>query len=203
TVLRAATVVNHPVTTMVRIRPDPAAAPTTNATFTVAAASTTPIRYQWRFNGTNIVGQTNASLTITNVQLKDDGLYGAAITDDVGTVFTTNAPLYALITPIIFPGLISHVAVTSAPVTLSIALPVGNPPPFTVEWRRGSTPLITNVVNKPADFYTVIAPSPATANQLYRILVRNLATTGNGVIATNYITSYADSDGDGIPDPFD
>src|SRR5260221_7467038 len=39
------------------------------ATFTVGAAGSRPLAYQWNFGGTSIAGATNSSLTLTNVQL--------------------------------------------------------------------------------------------------------------------------------------
>src|SRR5439155_16532341 len=40
---------------------------TGNATFTVTAAGTPPLGYQWLFNGANIAGATNTSLTLTGI----------------------------------------------------------------------------------------------------------------------------------------
>ena len=39
-----------------------------SATFNVTATGSLPLSYQWNFNGTNIVGATNTSLPLTNVQ---------------------------------------------------------------------------------------------------------------------------------------
>jgi hypothetical protein len=40
----------------------------TNVAFSVSAGGSTPLTYQWRFNGTNIAGATDATLALTNVQ---------------------------------------------------------------------------------------------------------------------------------------
>src|SRR6185369_9296991 len=45
------------------------------ATFSVGAVGTPPFSYQWQFNGTNIEGATEASLTATNVQSANIGNY--------------------------------------------------------------------------------------------------------------------------------
>src|SRR5438552_18307097 len=42
---------------------------TNNATFSVIAAVQRPTRYQWRYNSVELPGQTNFSLTISNVDL--------------------------------------------------------------------------------------------------------------------------------------
>jgi hypothetical protein len=56
-----------------------------NAVFNVGASGTGPLRYQWRFNGTNITGASNSVLSLTNVQLETHaGFYTAVVTDDIG-----------------------------------------------------------------------------------------------------------------------
>ena len=63
------------------------------ATFIAAAAGTAPLSYQWNFNTTNIVGATNATLTLTNVQLSQAGKYALQVTNIAGTAFSSNAML--------------------------------------------------------------------------------------------------------------
>ncbi len=58
----------------------------------VDAAAPSP-RYQWRFNGTNIVGGTAGSLTLTNAQPSDAGAYSVRITNQFGAVLSSNALL--------------------------------------------------------------------------------------------------------------
>ena len=50
-----------------------------NATFTAAATGVTPLSYQWRFGVSNLPGATSASLTLTNVQGANSGLYTVVI----------------------------------------------------------------------------------------------------------------------------
>jgi hypothetical protein len=57
-----------------------------NASFSVSATSANPVTYQWRFNGTNIDGATNATLVLTNVQLANEGLYSVLVADPVSSV---------------------------------------------------------------------------------------------------------------------
>ncbi len=64
-----------------------------NATFSVVASGAGPFTYQWTRNGNAITGATNASLTVTNVQPLNAGLYRAAITNNVGTTNTDAAIL--------------------------------------------------------------------------------------------------------------
>ena len=74
---------------------------TTNVTFSVTAASSTPIRYQWRFNGNAIPNATNTSYTLPIAQPGGDGDYTVVITDDVGPLISAPAHLTVLLHPVI------------------------------------------------------------------------------------------------------
>ena len=66
---------------------------------TVAATGTSPLGYQWRYNGTNIVnggsvsGATLGALTILNAQPSQSGTYSVVVSNLVGTVVSSNAVL--------------------------------------------------------------------------------------------------------------
>src|SRR5207247_6763331 len=44
-------------------------------TFDVGASGTAPINFQWRYNGTPMVGATNSTLTLANVDIGNSGDY--------------------------------------------------------------------------------------------------------------------------------
>lgn len=67
--------------------------PSSNATFTVAASGTAPLRYQWRFNNTNLSGATNTSYTRTNSQSADVGNYTVVVTNIAGSITSIVATL--------------------------------------------------------------------------------------------------------------
>ncbi len=66
-----------------------------SATLTVIAGGTTPLQYQWRFNGTNITSATNSAYTRSNVQLVDLGYYSVLVGNATGTALSANAALIA------------------------------------------------------------------------------------------------------------
>jgi hypothetical protein len=70
-----------------------------SATFTVAAGGTTPLSFQWRFNGTNIDGATNLALTLTNVQPAAAGNYSVLVTNLLGSALSSNALLTVIARP--------------------------------------------------------------------------------------------------------
>ena len=54
-------------------------------TFTVAAAGSPPLNYQWSRSGTNLPGATLTSLTLTSIQLADASTYGVQVSNAYGT----------------------------------------------------------------------------------------------------------------------
>jgi PKD repeat protein len=66
---------------------------TSDATFMVSAQGSAPLSYQWHFQGTNIPGATDSSLTLHNVQYSDAGLYSVQVTNSFGSVLSSNALL--------------------------------------------------------------------------------------------------------------
>jgi hypothetical protein len=200
TLLIPAAILAQPTNVSVRIPPDPQAAATTNAIFRVVASSSSPLRYQWRFNGANIPGATNSSLTISDVQAGDWGEYTAAITDDVSTVLSVPAWLYPLVRPSFVQGPLNQRVAVGSGVSLS-AEATGWPPPFTFEWRLVSTVLASNALSLPKSFFTFTATNVVTIQQ-YRAVIKNAALPG-GIAASANVTTLADSDHDGMPDEWE
>jgi hypothetical protein len=63
------------------------------ASFSVTASGTLPLSYQWSFNTTNLVGETNATLRLTNVQFSQAGNYLVQIANTCGSILSSNATL--------------------------------------------------------------------------------------------------------------
>lgn len=63
------------------------------AAFTIVATGYQPLSYQWEFNGTNIAGATNPSLTLTNVPVTDAGVYQCFVSNAFGTFVSPAARL--------------------------------------------------------------------------------------------------------------
>jgi hypothetical protein len=63
------------------------------ATFSVIAAGTRPLHYQWRFNGTNIPNATAASFSVASVQAVQAGPYAVVLSNRYGTALSSNALL--------------------------------------------------------------------------------------------------------------
>jgi hypothetical protein len=63
------------------------------ASFTVTATGIPDPTYQWLKNGTNLNGQTDATLTISNAYAGDAGAYSVIVSNASGTVTSTNVTL--------------------------------------------------------------------------------------------------------------
>lgn len=61
--------------------------------FSAAVGGTFPIRFQWKTNGVNILGATNTTLLLTNVQLANAGTYSLLASNTYGTALSSNAVL--------------------------------------------------------------------------------------------------------------
>jgi hypothetical protein len=81
-----------------------------DAQFSVSVIGNRPLTYQWRFNGTNILGATNSSLYLEHVQSNSVGNYSVVVSNQVSSAISSSAaltllpPLSCIAPP---PGIIS------------------------------------------------------------------------------------------------
>ncbi|MBI5386927.1 MAG: immunoglobulin domain-containing protein [Verrucomicrobia bacterium] len=83
------------------------------ATFNVVATGSTPLFFQWLFNGKPIAGANDSTFTVTRVTANNLGTYSVVVSNAAETVQSSNAALQAAEAPLI----------TVQPVSLN--LPVG------------------------------------------------------------------------------
>jgi len=98
----------------------------TNIILAAAATGTAPLRYQWRKDGGNLQGETNANYTVTNVTANAN--YSVTVANIAGSAISTNALLKVFVPP----------AITTQP--LGRTLTAGASASFTVK-ATGTTPL--------------------------------------------------------------
>ena len=75
-----------------------------NVTFTVSAAGTTPLNYQWRKNGGAIGGATLNSFSLVNVTSTDAASYSVVVTNFAGSMTSSPAILTVVIPPTVVAG---------------------------------------------------------------------------------------------------
>jgi hypothetical protein len=184
------------------------------------AGSTAGDSYQWEFDGTNIAGATNSTLTLTNVQGTDAGTYTVTVTDVAGSTISSNAVLTTL-----FPA-----AITSSPTNQSVvagttvmftASATGTAP-LSFQWQFDGTNIagetntyltVNNAVVANAGSYTMVASNPyGTATSSPATLsvdestvqvVSTSATGGGTVVVSIDLTALGTESGVGFTLNFD
>jgi hypothetical protein len=67
-----------------------------NASFTMTATGSSPLSYQWWFNGVTIPGATSATLTLNSVGAGSSGGYSVIVSNPYGSVISARAYLSVL-----------------------------------------------------------------------------------------------------------
>jgi hypothetical protein len=124
-----------------------AVTPGANVTFSVTAKGTPPLMCQWRYGGTNLVGATNTSLTLSNVQPSNAGSYSVVVTNGIGSATSSIAIL-----------------------KVNVVFAFGNGVPLTNAQTSFSGPVtvqLLNVYSNGLMFYTLDGSAPTFASTLY------------------------------------
>jgi len=64
-----------------------------SVTLSVAATGSDPLRYQWQFDGSGLLGATNSTLVLPTVQAENVGTYTVTVYNRAGAVVSSNAVL--------------------------------------------------------------------------------------------------------------
>ena len=169
-----------------------------DATFTVIAKGLPRPHYQWQFNGTNIDGAIQATLTVTNVQATHAGNYSVILSNGVSTVTSSNAalavttspvaPTFTVVPPTNADAFVGQIVQFNAQAN-------GSPSP-TLTWKTNGVTVATGtqltfspVQLTDAGTYTVTAANSAgstnvtvnmTVGQKPRLLITEVMPSGSG-----------------------
>lgn len=155
----------------------------TDAAFAVVVTGDEPLTFQWRFNGTNIPGETNAALVITNAQTTNSGNYTVLVQNLAGSAESSDALLTVVAPPMISQQPISQSVLLGADVTFSVGA-TGVGPVY--QWRLNGT----NISGATASSYTISGVSAVQAGS-YSVVISNLAGTITSSNATLHVNSPA------------
>lgn len=145
--------------------------------FTVVAGGSTPLSYQWQFNGTAIPGATNQTFMLDYVLPANTGDYTVLVSNPLGTVTSTPATLTVTVqAPVITAQPASQAVLGGGSVVLAVAA-TGVPAP-TYQWRRDGAD-IPGATNSTLALDDVTAADAGT----YKVIVRNLAGTATSLPA--------------------
>jgi hypothetical protein len=179
------------------------------ATFTVVAQSATPLKYQWQHAGTNLSngghfsGVTNATLTVSNCETNDAGVYTCLVGNLYGNVPSPGAKLTVVAAPLIITQPTPAVVSPGFPASFTVAA-LGRPP-LSYQWLRDGTPVgpnsstlsISAVQLSDAGRYQVnITNTEGQALSTgVRLIVSPSTITGSLVIHLKFDGDYTDSSG--------
>ncbi len=108
-----------------------------SVTFTAAASGNPAPTFQWRKDGNNIAGATNATFTIASATAGDAGSYTVVATNSAGSA-TSNSATLTVTTTDVAPEITSspsgQIAALGSAVTFTVAA-TGRPAP-TFQWRK-------------------------------------------------------------------
>jgi alpha-tubulin suppressor-like RCC1 family protein len=93
------------------------------ATLSVSARGSVPLSYQWRFNGADIPGATNAALVLGNLSCGQTGFYSVAISNAFGTILSAKA-LLSVVQVFVWGDYYGGLAPTNIPLGLTNAIAV-------------------------------------------------------------------------------
>jgi sugar lactone lactonase YvrE len=138
-----------------------------SATFSVQASGVPTPAYQWQFNGTNVGGATNPSLTVAGVQATDLGTYSVVVSNSAGGVASSPCTLSS-------PGV--------APVVLGVQARLAN---------ISSRAYVGAGANVAIAGFVIVGPPGSTERVLVRGIGPSLAQFGvSGMLADPVLTLF-------------
>jgi len=149
-----------------------------NVSFGVTAVGPGPVAYQWQFNGANMAWATNALLALTNVQPINQGVYDIVVSNNAGTVTSSNVTL--IVTG--FPPSSVVIAPTNQMIAvganLNLAVTAQGSLPFGYGWQCNST----NIPGATNSTFT-LASAARNNSGSYRVVVTNAFGSVTSTIA--------------------
>ena len=158
------------------------------ATFAVAAAaSSTPLTYQWRKNGVNINGANGPSINVAAPYGDNNARFSVVVSNAEGSV--TSAEALLMVTPRA-PSIIAQplsVTVQSGSAATISAVVSGGTAPVTFQWRRNGV----NIVGATQTTYTIASTGITDNAAVFTLAVVNPSGTLLSSAATLTVTAAA------------
>ncbi|MBM3845195.1 MAG: hypothetical protein FJ405_02765 [Verrucomicrobia bacterium] len=167
--------------------------------FSVTARGQGRLRYQWVFNGADLPGATNATLTLRNIAQAQAGAYVVVVTDDVGATPSRPATLTVYERPTILTPPRPQAVVSGGTATFTVM--ASGTLPLTYRWRRNDVTLTNIVLRSNVGTFT-LANIRSTDAGNYSVVVTNLLGASLPS-ASALLTVLADTDGDLMADEWE
>lgn len=148
-----------------------------DATFTVLAAGTAPLAYQWYLAGLPVAGATDSRFTVTNAQPADAGHYSVEVLNVAGQATSSNATLAVNVPPEITTPPQSQSVKWSSNATFTVV--ASGTAPLAFQWQFGNA----DIPGATQTSYTRFNVQDADAGD-YTVTVTNLAGSALSLPAT-------------------
>jgi hypothetical protein len=147
------------------------------------AAGAEPFFWQWRFNGVELPGETNAALFIDHLRLGDSGAYDAYVVNPGGPAFSAAAQVIVVEPPMIFAAPPNYIT-TNGGSNITFTVSAGGTPPLRYQWQFNGADIpgaiasslsLTNVSIDRSGVYSLTisnAYGVASTNLTFVVLVR-------------------------------
>jgi subtilisin-like proprotein convertase family protein len=189
------------------------------ANFSASATGSSPMNYQWRFNGSNfsngarVTGATSTALAISTVQGSDAGNYTLVVSNPVGVVTSAVAVLTVNGPPTITAQPTGQSVLTGANVSFNVT--VSGTAPLSYQWLFNGTALndggqfsgtttstlaLTNVQNTNAGSYSVVITNVVGAVTSSAVLL-SISSPANAATFTNSALIAIPDSGTATPYP--
>jgi hypothetical protein len=148
----------------------------------VQAESAVPPAYQWQYEGQSIPNATNASFSLSGIQLADSGDYQVFITNSAGVATSAVATVTAMVPPTFLQQPVASTATLGQNATIS-AQAAGNAP-LAYQWQRNGVDLpgltspqllLTNLQRLHEGNYALRVSNPVGTNLSQNAILRVLA----------------------------
>jgi hypothetical protein len=143
-----------------------------NPGLSVSVSGGNPLFYQWLFNGAAVPGGTNATLSLSNAQPAQAGLYSVVVSNKDGV--RTSLPATLTLVPIlILQQPQSQVGSVGVPLRLSV-IALGAPP-LSLQWRYGGQAMTEDGRHIGVHTADLLLPDPQTTDSgWYDVVITNM-----------------------------
>jgi len=141
-----------------------------NLTLSVTASGTSTFYYQWRKNGTPILGAISPTYSMLNLTATNSGSYSVAVTNLYGQTVSSNAVITVLVPPVF--SVQPQGQNTSIGATVAFSTLVSGMDPLSYQWRKNGVDIpdanynnfaLYNVQTTDSGIYTLYVSNPAGA----------------------------------------
>jgi hypothetical protein len=153
-------------------------------TFSISATGTEPLSYQWTKDGIDISGATGTSYTTTALGPSDNNsIYAVKVTNDYGSVTSSNATVSIVYTPAIVTQPQNATVINGSTTTFSTSV-IGTEP-LSYQWTKDGD----DILGATEVSYTTPQLGPSDNNSIYAVKVTNdygSVTSSNATVSIVY-----------------